>query len=270
MVGDAEVTRIDSASFTLPSEVPSPAWAVPHFVDHVGQVPVAFSALVVRVAGYTAVVDPWLADDAPRSRPDAVEVVDGLLAQLAAVGAAAEDVDVVVNTHVDGIGWNTRPGPEGAGAGWVPTFPRARYLFPAEELAALDRGEQINGGEHLGPLRDAGVLEPAEAPTELAPGLRLDPAPGHNHGHVAVRVERDGALAIYAGHLVLSLAQVDDPAGDVGDSDLATATATRLRILGELAERGGLLLTTLVGGPGGGRVHASEDGGFRLQPLGQD
>ena len=73
------------------------------------------------------------------------------------------------------------------------------------------------------------------------------------------------ALAIYAGHLVLSLLQIEDPERDIGELDVATAGSTRRLILDELADRRGVLLTTLVGGPGGGVVH--RDGtGYRLAP----
>lgn len=234
-----------------------PEWAVPGFTPSVAQAPLAFSALVIRTVSMTLVVDPWIVDDSPRGRPEVHSLVDAQLADLLAVGVAADDVDVVLNTHIDGIGWNTRPGRDG----WRPTFPNARYLFPADELAAVDRGEPINGSEHLGPLLD--LIERVEPPYEVAPGVTLVDAPGHNFGHLAVRIERDGDLAVYPGHLVLSLLHIDDPAYDVGDTDLEVATATRRTIFEELAERRGVLLTTLIGGPGGGVVE-SHGAGFRL------
>ena len=259
-IGDVEITRVDSSNFVLPTSDPMPTWAVPAFTPDVHQAPIAFSALVIRAGSVTMVVDPWIVDDSQRLRPNAAFVIDGLLAELAQIGVAADDVAVVVNTHLDGIGWNTRPGADG----WWPTFRNARYLFPADELAAVDRGVQINGSEHLGPL--AGVIEAIEPPFEVAPGVTLTAAPGHNYGHVAVRVERGGQLAIYPGHLVLSLAQIDEPGRDLGDTDLALASASRRSILGELAERRGILLTTLIGGPGGGVVEA-HGAGFRLRPA---
>ena len=266
-VGEIEITRIDSSNFGLPSSNPTPAWAVPMFTRSVDEAPIAFSAIVIRSGPETIVVDPWIVDDSPRSRPDAEVVVEGLLAELAQIGVAADDVTFVVNSHIDGIGWNTRPGTGGPSAKeWCPTFPNARYLFPADELAAVNRGVPINGSEHLGPLADAGIIEAIDAPFDVAPGVSLTAAPGHNYGHVAVRVEQGDALAVYPGHLVLSLAQVDDPECDLGDTDVVVASACRRSILNELAERRGILLTTLIGGPGGGIVEA-HDTGFRLSPA---
>jgi glyoxylase-like metal-dependent hydrolase (beta-lactamase superfamily II) len=260
-VGTMDVFRLDAANFGLPTDAAMPAWAVPRFTPSTSETPLAFSALVVRTPEATIVVDPWIVDDSPRSRPDASSVVDERLGDLAAIGIDAAAVDVVVNSHIDGIGWNTRP----VHGGWQPTFGGARYLFPADEMAAVDRGEPINGSEHVGPIVAAGVLERIDPPYEVVPGVTLVDAPGHNFGHVAVRIEDGDDLAIYAGHLVLSLLQIDDPAYDVGDPEAfrATATATRRALLGELADRRGTLLTTLIGGPGCGTVERHGDG-FRL------
>lgn len=254
-VGAISVERIDSADFVLPTATPMPAWAVPAFTASVDETPIAFSALVVRTPTAVVVVDPWLVDEAPRTRPDAGAVLDGLLSVL---GFDASSVDVVVLSHVDGIGWSLRRDDDG----WVPTFPQADHLLPAAELAAIDAGAPINGAEHLGPLRH--VLRGVDAPFEVVPGVTLVDAPGHNPGHHAVRIEDGGELAIYAGHLVLSLLQVADPDADVGEVDLATASATRRAILDELADRHGVLLTTLIGGPGGGTVER-DGAGFRLR-----
>jgi glyoxylase-like metal-dependent hydrolase (beta-lactamase superfamily II) len=260
-VGDVEVVRVDSSNFVLPTETPMPAWAVPAYTPSRDQTPAAFSALAIRSGDRHIVVDPWIVDDSPRGRPDAGAVIDALLQELAEAGFEPGDVDTVVNTHVDGIGWNTRP----LDGTWVPTFPRARYVFPAAEIAAIDDGAPVNGAESLGPLRDAGVVEAVEPPLPVTPEVTLEDAPGHNAGHFAVRIESGDALAVYPGHLVLSLLQVDAPDRDLGDTDLAVATATRRTILDELARRRGVLLTTLVGGPGAGIV-TRRGSGYALDP----
>ena len=46
---------------------------------------------------------------------------------------------------------------------------------------------------------------------------------------------------------------MSDPT-EAADLDPAVATASRIRVLDELADRDGLLLTGLLGGPGGGMV----------------
>jgi glyoxylase-like metal-dependent hydrolase (beta-lactamase superfamily II) len=268
-VGEVEVVRVDASNFLLPTTDLLPGWAVPAFTPSVDQVPLAFGALAVRSGPHRIVVDPWIVDDGPRAGADPVGAVDRQLAALAEAAFGADEVDVVVGSHIDGTGWHTRPspGPEaGETAGemsWEPTFPRARYRFPAGELAAVAHGVEINGAEGLAPLHTAAVIDGVALPHRIDEAVTLVDAPGHNWGHAAVRIESGGDLALYPGHLVLSLLQVDDPDLDLGDSDLAVARTTRRRLLDELADRRGLLLTTLVGGPGGGRVER-HGAGFRL------
>ncbi len=53
--------------------------------------------------------------------------------RLKAAGLAPEDIDFVMCTHLHGdhVGWNTRL----ENGRWVPTFPKARYLFSQKEYA---------------------------------------------------------------------------------------------------------------------------------------
>ena len=62
------------------------------------------------------------------------------LERLAAAGIAPEQVDFVLCTHMhsDHVGWNTRL----ENGRWVPTFPKARYIFSKAEYdaySAIDR-----------------------------------------------------------------------------------------------------------------------------------
>ena len=275
-VGEVTIVRIESAELTLPSDRPLPAWAVPHLVPSVDATAIAFSAFGLVDGDRRIVVDPWLADDTPRSTPDAAARVAGLLADLATAGLPADEVDLVVNTHLDGVGWNTRPGPGGSGGAdgspvWTPTFPNARYLYPRAELAAVERGEPILGGTELAPLLDAGVVDPVDLvkvddePLALSPHATLHGAPGHSFGHVAVQVDSGGELATIAGHLFLDLFSVDDPSAIAGDGP--EAPATRRVILDRLARRSGLLLSSFFGGDGAGRVAGDPTHGYRLTPL---
>jgi glyoxylase-like metal-dependent hydrolase (beta-lactamase superfamily II) len=232
---------------------------VPAFAPSPGEFRLVFSALAVRAAdGASIVIDPWLANDTARGRPDAADRADRLLGALAAAGHPPDEVDVVVLTHFDGIGWVTRP----SGERWVPAFPRARTVVPRTELD----GWIAHPDDHEGfaVLVDAGMVEAADPPHPLAPAVELVALPGHSPGHAGVRIESGGDLAVYAGHLFVYLTQVIDPALP-NDEDPATAAATRRALLAELADRRGLLLTSLIGGPGGGRV-ARHGELWRLEP----
>lgn len=263
-IGDITVARIESVELDVPSPAPVADWMVPAFASAGGNVRIAFSALALVTPDATVIVDPWLADDHPRDCPDADTVVADLLAALAEVGVDAKDVDVVVNTHCDGIGWNTSPDPAGASR---LTFPNAEYRYPVATLEALASGAELYGGEGLAELRDLTDIVGVTPPCEVVPGVVLVDAPGHDVGHLAVRIESGGDLAVYPGHLVLSPFQVDDPGSTLlGEPPelLAVATATRRTLLDELADWNGLLVTTLIGGEGGGRVARNGADGYQL------
>jgi glyoxylase-like metal-dependent hydrolase (beta-lactamase superfamily II) len=261
-VGDVEIVRIEDLDFAVPSDRPVPDWCLPDLAPSTDEVGIAFSALALAADGQRIVVDPWMANDGPRAEPDARGHADRLLGELAAAGFPADEVDLVVNTHLDGLGWNTRP----TTGGWEPSFPNARYLYPAAELAALAAGEAIEGDAAHAELARLVDIDPVVPPRQLTPSVSLEDAPGHNWGHVAVRVESAGALAIYPGHLVLTPFDIDDPdRPDPDDPQHEIAVVTRRRLLDELAERQGLLLTTLLGGSGAGTVQRDGEG-FRLVP----
>jgi glyoxylase-like metal-dependent hydrolase (beta-lactamase superfamily II) len=259
VVGDIEVARVVEFEVPAPADRPLPGWmAEGGFTDGPGAVRIASTGLVVRAGGRTIVVDPWLVFDGDPADAAALAArAEAVASALASAGLAPDDVDLVVNTHVDGIGLNVRPAPGGA-PGMVPTFPRARYLFSTAEL------DLSAGDARLDPLRGAGLIDAVSPPVEVAPGVILEEAPGHRPGHMAVRLRSRGAEALVPGHLVISPLQVADPAIAL-DEHPAEATATRRRLLGELAERAGVLIGSLIGGPGGGRVGADSDT-WRLTP----
>jgi glyoxylase-like metal-dependent hydrolase (beta-lactamase superfamily II) len=58
---------------------------------------------------------------------------DRYMRALGAAGLTVDNIDIVMCTHLhaDHVGWNTRL----RNGRWVPTFPRARYLFAKQEFA---------------------------------------------------------------------------------------------------------------------------------------
>ncbi|UDY36324.1 hypothetical protein [Dermatobacter hominis] len=257
-VGDVEVVRVVDADFAMPSEVPLPAWTVPAFAPSTAEHRVAFSALAVLDGDLTVVADPWLQAD--RDGAGAADAAGGLLDAAARAGVEPDAVDVVVATHLEGIGWATRPD-EG---GWRPSFPGARHVYPAQEVAAVARGEDLPGIDDFRALAALTAIEEVDGSVALTPSVAVEVSAAHSFGHGVVRIESGGELALYTGHLVIHPLQVVDPDDARFDGSAADAPLRR-SLLEELAERGGTLLTTLVGGPGGGRVHRDGDG-FRLEP----
>ena len=101
-------------------------------------------AYVVRTPRHTVLVDTCVGND--KSRPDTPpwHMRSGpFLEDLAALGVHPDEVDYVLCTHlhVDHVGWNTRL----SDGRWVPTFPRAKYLFHHAEYEHWARNEMSDG-----------------------------------------------------------------------------------------------------------------------------
>ena len=249
--------RIEDDDFAVPSERPVPSWAVPDLAPDTSAYFVAFSAFGIASGSRMIVVDPWLANDFPRTQPDAAERAERLLGELADEGFDPEDVDTVINTHIDGVGWNTRPD----GDGWEPSFPNARHLYHRAEHDAYVRGEPQFADVDLSPLFDAELVDPVDPPFAVADGVSVVDTPGENFGHMAVQLDSGTELAMIPGHLFLTVFGVSD--STPGDEEREDAVVSRARVLAELADRQGLLLSPLFGGAGGGRVERTGDG-YRL------
>jgi glyoxylase-like metal-dependent hydrolase (beta-lactamase superfamily II) len=93
-----------------------------------------FQSYVVKTPYHTILIDSCIGNDKPRpQRPKWNMKTDDTYARaLAAAGISVGDIDYVMCTHlhVDHVGWNTRLD----NGRWVPTFPKARYVFDKTEF----------------------------------------------------------------------------------------------------------------------------------------
>lgn len=259
-VGAVEVTRVADPEFelVLPQDERTAAilkatpWLCPDFVTDEQALVVGSSAIAVRTPSALIVVDPFLAfDDPARLAPR--------LAALRAAGVDPDEVDVVVNTHIDGIGANVL-------VDGTPAFGRARYLLPEAEVEDARSGVHGEEGAALLRLAERGQLVGVGDDETLVPGVRLRSAPGHNRGHVAVWVESAASQAVIVGHLFLHPAQIANPDVDTGDLDPAEVARTRRSVLSRCVREDVLLIGPLFAPPGGGKIRQDGDG-WRLQPV---
>jgi hypothetical protein len=98
----------------------------------VGDLASRIQTYLVKTPEHTIVIDTCVGNDKRREGSALWHMrAGGYLDDLAAAGVTPEQVDFVVCTHlhVDHVGWNTRF----VDGRWVPTFPRARYIFVGEE-----------------------------------------------------------------------------------------------------------------------------------------
>lgn len=181
--------------------VPRTLWERRLPPDERNRVPMALRSLLIRAPGATILIDTGLGDKMGDKEREifVVERPIGLLGELARHGVRAEDVDLVVNTHlhVDHAGGNTR---------WqdgklVPTFPRAEYWAQRREWEDAthpnERTRITYLQENLLPIAEHGRLRLFDGEREIAPGVRWLFAPGHTPGHTALLIEGGDRSALY-------------------------------------------------------------------------
>ncbi|MFD0417035.1 MBL fold metallo-hydrolase [Streptomyces sp. NPDC127108] len=249
-----------------PDVVADAPWLRPDFADDAGTLHLSSHSFAITLGGRRILVDTGIGNGKERANPAWHDLDTDYLDRLTRAGFAPDSVDLVVLTHLhaDHVGWNTRM----EGGSWVPTFPNARYLTTRTEWdhwAAADmepsRRQMFLDSVH--PIRDAGLLDLVDVsagPVEVAPGLRLLPAPGHTPGQVAVELRGDDRTALITGDAVHHPVQLARP--DIGscvDIDPALAERTRRALLASVADTDTVLLGSHFAAPTAGRV-ATQDG----------
>jgi len=228
--------------------------------DEHNRIRLALNCLLVRDDDRLVLVDSGIgAKISARQRERAFPGDYGhLLSSLAAIGVAPADVTTVVNTHLhfDHCGWNTAAVHGGA---LIPTFPNARYVIQRGEWdAATHPNERTRAtylADNLLPVSEADQLELVEGETQITPGVRLLPAPGHTADHAAVVLSSAGETALYLGDVVQHAVQIDRPAW-ISAFDILPLVSleTKKRLVQSAADAGSLLITTHAPYPGAGRI----------------
>jgi glyoxylase-like metal-dependent hydrolase (beta-lactamase superfamily II) len=230
---------------------------------------------VIRTKNRTLLIDTCIGNN--KNRPTFVDqhaLHTLYLENLKKAGVNPEDVDLVLCTHLhpDHCGWNTRL----LNGRWVPTFPKAKYLFSRVEFdyfqsvhARLtktpDRQELANAFEDsvlpVVASRQALIIEPDHIENyELSEGIWLEEAAGHTPGHVMVHAKGIDGHALLSGdvlHHPLQLQALDLPV--YGDFDSDAAIETRRRMVKSCADTNIVVLTGHFPSPTAGRIETQQD-----------
>lgn len=285
VLGDVEVTRIQeyvgpgaaTPGFLFPDSDAAlwsgnADWLDPDFYDAGrGTLRSVLHSWLIRSEGMIVLVDTGAGNGKERPHAPAYAHHDNpYLANLEAAGVRAEDVDIVVNTHlhVDHVGWNTRLD----GREWVPTFPRAQYLMTAEDVEFWDpmRYPRPPGDGNLNVFEDsvapvdrAGLVRRWSGTHRINGELTLEAAPGHTPGSSVLRLRSRNAGALFVGDILHSPVQIMAP--DVNScfcEDPVLARASRRRLLAEAADSNLLVFPGHFGGHSACRVSGTESGAF--------
>ncbi|MEO8143395.1 MAG: MBL fold metallo-hydrolase [Betaproteobacteria bacterium] len=271
-IGDIEVHRIlemvmpfDRRSFfprtTEADWAPHRAWLEPDALDpKTDSLIFPMQSYLVRTRHHTVLIDACIGNGKHRpNRPQWHLKSDGAyLDALGALGIGPQDIDFVFCTHLhaDHVGWNTQL----ENGRWVPTFPKAKYVFSKKELETWrDVGHAAFARAPLEdsvlPVLEAGQAQLVANDFALDDQIRLESTPGHTPDHVAVALASGGESAVMCGDLMHSPVQCLHPDWvPWPDWDAPLAARTRRSFLERYCDTATLVCTAHFPLPSAGRV----------------
>lgn len=247
--GPWEVQIVSGGTFRLDGgamfgTVPKVVWQKLYPADEDNQILMATNCLLIRgeVDGKRHVVlvdngngDKESDDFMARFKFEGRGILD---ANLARHGVKPEDITLCILSHLhfDHAGGSTRL--DGTGRP-VPSFPNARYVVQARDLADAKRPHLRVKASYLPwnweALEAAGLLDTVEGTAELLPGISVRPAPGHIAGLQNIVVQGGGRKLVYLADLIPTARHIQ-PAWCMGyDLDVITCVAEREKVLAEVA-----------------------------------
>jgi len=197
-----------------------------------------------------------------------------LVASLRAAGYRPEQVDAVCITHMhaDHVGGLVADGQR--------VFPNAvlridkrdteYWLSEANMNAAPENMRDFFRAAiaNVGPYAQSGQLRPFDGATEVAPGVRAQPAYGHTPGHTVYVIESKGEKLVLWGDLMhVAAVQFPDPSVTIQfDVDSERAAAARGRAFADAAQGGYLVGAAHLPFPGIGHL-AADGAAYRFVPA---
>jgi glyoxylase-like metal-dependent hydrolase (beta-lactamase superfamily II) len=241
------------------------SWMRPDFFDEAtGDIGSRIQTWIVRTPDHTVLIDTGVGNGKQRDDNPLWHMREGtFLDDLRRAGVAPEHVDLVLCTHlhVDHVGWNT-VWCEGR---WVPTFPRARYVFAGEEWTFWKEVEEASMepsgciADSVVPVVEAGQVDLVDATHRIDRWLAYEPTVGHTPGHVAVRLTTTAGDAVFSGDLMHRVVQVAEPQWSSQFCyDPVQAARTRREFVERQAVSGDLVLPAHFPHPG--RIVRTPDG----------
>jgi glyoxylase-like metal-dependent hydrolase (beta-lactamase superfamily II) len=237
-------------------------------IDAQGLFLVPYGPQLVRAGGHVILIDAGLGDLAYAIGEPAGRLQDSL--RQAAV--RPEDISIVLITHChpDHIGGLTTM----KGGVRTPVFENARHIVWESEwqfwtsdssLAQLPDMLAAPAREHLPALANRDVIEIIKVETEVAPGVRITPAPGHTPGHFVVHLSLPDQHVVLSADALLDVTNFEHPDWySPVDAIPELAISTRRRLLDEVARDRSIFVGYHLGPAG--RVERVGTR-FRLDPV---
>jgi glyoxylase-like metal-dependent hydrolase (beta-lactamase superfamily II) len=270
-VGGVEITRLvevwkweDDIGMALEgakaSIVQTQPWLLPHHATPEGRMFINFQAFVIKAGKRRIMIDTCVGADREREFPVFTHMQTTFLEDLESIGIKPTDIDTVLCTHLhfDHVGWNTRL----VDGRWVPTFPKARYLFSRKEYDHWQMLRDTGGYHAINHLKDsvdpivaAGLVDFINHDHQISDEIRLLPTPGHTPDHVSVLVSSQGKQAVITGDVMHHPIQVAMPGhAATFDMDKQKGSKTRVEFVKRFEEKPVLVIGSHFADPGAGYI----------------
>jgi glyoxylase-like metal-dependent hydrolase (beta-lactamase superfamily II) len=245
-VGDFEVMRVNNAPHlwdggVVFGVVPKSLWSRKVEADDANRIRMAFNSYLVRTGSHNILIETGLGDkrDAKaRSFMNVPAVTESLPEAISRRGVDPESIDIVVNSHLH---WDHASGNTIVrGDRVTAAFPRARYLASrgewehAHERHVRDSGSYLD--ENYDPLVESGQMTLVDGDYEVAPGVWMRRAPGHNRDMMVITAESGGETFCFLSDLVPTAAHVQPTWVSAFDLSPIEAIDNKLRWLGAAAD----------------------------------
>ena len=214
--GDLQLTAVPDGPYSLDGGamfgvVPRPLWEKKAPPDDRNRIQMAMRPLLVEGDWGRMIIDCGAGDKMDAKQRDiyALDRTRHLDHALADAGLAADDIDLVLATHLhwDHFGGATTKELR-------PRFPRARYLIRSAEWEDATHPHERNRASYLQndfvPLKNAGVVDFHDDDAVVRPGVRVVRTGGHSGQHQIVFLESGGKTAVFAADLIPMTGHIQD------------------------------------------------------------
>ncbi|UVT15073.1 MAG: MBL fold metallo-hydrolase [Nitrospira sp.] len=196
--------------------VPKPLWEKCCDADELNRITLSLTALLIRANGQNILVDTGLGpkEDQKFHRMFAVERTPTILQSLKRLGLGADDIHLVINTHLhfDHAGGNTMRETDGSIRS---AFPKARYLIQRGEFEDAARANERTRAsyrpDNFAPIDRIDQWEFLHGDTEVVPGVTAVVTSGHTRCHQSVKIESEGETAFFLGDLIPTVSHLPLP-----------------------------------------------------------
>lgn len=247
-IGNFRLTTISGGRFvidggTMFGVVPKSMWSKVFPADGQNNILQETNCLLVQTGEQNILIDTGYGSKLPPKQREifAVEEGDPLVRNLNAVGMSAEDIDLVILSHLhfDHAGGATQIDADGLLA---PTFPNARHIAQRREwMTATANLPELRGAypqDNLLPLAEHEVLDFIDGNVEIVPGIRSLVTGGHTAAHMAIVIDGGATGAVYLGDLCPTSRHLPTLWGIAYDVDVLQLRRKKPEILGMIADRG--------------------------------